>query len=212
MPSRLTIYNGALTVHLGEPPLESLDDDVPTRYLLDGVWDREGLKRCLQQGQWNHAARTAAIEYEPSITPTVGYRHAFEKPSDYVRLMGIYSDQYLQSPLTRYTDEGGYWWADDETIYVRFVSDDNQYGGDLSLWPANYTAFVEAWFAEQICTPTTYADKKAGVSDDVKKLLGAALNTDALEQPAMSPPRGSWAGSRGQRHGNDMGSRGRLTG
>ena len=211
MPTRLSLYNGALTVHLGEPPLSALTDDVPARYALDGVWDREGVRRCLQAGQWNFAARSAGIEYDPGITPQIGYAYAFEKPSDYVRTLGVFSDASLKSPYPNYDDEGAYIWSDLQTIYLRFVSDDNQYGGDLSLWPANFTAYAESFFADQIKEVVSYKDAEA-LEAKVKRLLLDAQNTDAMGQPPKRAPRGSWASARGTGHRSDLGSMGRLTG
>src|SRR5262245_50220280 len=109
--SRLSIYNGALTVYLGDGPLDALDDDVPARYALASVWDRDGLKRCLAAGQWNFAARTTRRPSEPGISPEFGYRYAFQKPEDYVRLLGIAIEPYFtpEGVLENYNDEAGYW-------------------------------------------------------------------------------------------------------
>jgi hypothetical protein len=209
---RLSLYNAALTTHLGEPPLVALTDDVPARYLLDGVWDRNGVRRCLQQGQWNFAARSAALEPDESITPTAGYRHAFPKPDDFIRTLGVHSDEYFTIPLLAYIDETAYWWSDVDTLYVRFVSDDDEYGLNFDKWPHNFTSFVEGWFALQICTPTTYADRKDGLAVEVKRLKLDAVNTDAMEQGSKQNPRGSWSSSRGASGGIERGSRGRLIG
>lgn len=210
--SRLSIYNGALTTHLGEPPLDSLDDNVPARYLLDGVWDRDGVRSCLQQGQWNFAARSAALEYEASITPTSGYQHAFEKPTDFVRTMGVHSDDRFTMPLLAYIDEAGYWWSDVDTLYVRYVSDDNSYGLNFATWPYNFTRFVEGWFALQICSAATFSDRKDSVAMEVKRLKLEAQNTDAMEQASKRNPPGSWSQSRGGGGRGERGSTSSLTG
>lgn len=213
MPSRLSIYNGALTVYLGEQPLEGLTDDVPVRYALDGVWDRDGLRRCLQLGQWNFAARSARLDYDPSITPLPGgYRYAFPKPSDFVRTMGVHSDPYFKNAFTDYIDELSMWWCDLQELYVRYVSNDAQYGLDLSKWPPNFTAFVEGWFASQVTALATYSSRRDDLQKETDKLLLRAQSTDAMEQPSKSMPRGSWSRARGGRGGGERGSSSSLIG
>ncbi|MCA9245238.1 MAG: hypothetical protein KDA32_14875, partial [Phycisphaerales bacterium] len=160
MTDRLSLYNGALTVHLGQPPLSALTDDESVRYALDNVWDRGALKTCLQKGQWNFAARSQRLEYDPSVTPDFGYQYAFAKPTDIVRLMGLCSDEYFEAPLRMYQEESGYWFTDLQQIYVRYVSNDASYGLDYSLWPENFTRFVEAFLADQIANLSTFSDKK----------------------------------------------------
>jgi hypothetical protein len=210
-PTKLTIYNGALVVHLGESPLETLTDDVPVRYLLDDVWDRGGVDTCLEQGYWNHAIRTVRLEYEPSITPEFGHQRAFEIPTDHIRTAALCSDEYFKEPFRDYQTSAGYWWCDLDQIYVRYVSNDNQYGGDFSLWPENFSRFAESWFAEQITNSATYADKKKDVAEASMKLLKKAQATDAMEQPSVPMPRGSWSRARGGGR-SDYGSRSRLIG
>lgn len=200
-----------MVVLLGQNPIDALTDDIPVRYALDNVWDRNGVNTCLSMGQWNFAARSARLEYEPSITPDFGYRFAFEKPSDFVRVMGVCSDEYFRSPLRSYTFEAGYWFCDLEQLYVRYVSNGNQYGLDFSLWPEKFTRFVEGWFALQITNLSTYSEKREPVKEDVAKLLREAHSFDAMEQPSKSMPRGSWSSSRGSSSG-DFGSRSRLIG
>lgn len=209
--TKLSIYQGAVLA-CEERKLASLTENRESRRLLDGVWDRNGLRTCLQLGQWNFATRVARIEYEPSITPEFGYRYAFEKPSDFVRTVAVCQDEHYRSPLTSYEDKTGYWWADLQPIYVQFVSDGVQYGLDYSLWPPNFERMVEHYFANQIVGRlTSNRQLRKDVKDAFDYWLLQAKNTDAMEQPAKFPPRGSWASARGGRS-TDGGSRGSLIG
>lgn len=81
MTTQLDIYNGAL-LHCGERFLASLTEQREPRRLLDRVWSSNGVKTCLEQGQWNFAMRTIQIDYDPSIAPSFGYARAFQKPND----------------------------------------------------------------------------------------------------------------------------------
>ena len=212
MTTKLSLYNGALNV-IGEPPLEALDDDVPARYALDDVWDRDAINTCLNMGQWNFAMRAVRLEYEPSITPSFGPRRAFERPDDFVRVAGICSDEYYQNPLRDYMWEGGYWYADLDQIYVRYVSNDPAYGNDYSLWPPIFTRFVETWLAFQITSRATFSEKREMAKVAMEDAQKQAASNDAMEQPSPRQPTGSWVRARSANsRQNDLGNPSRLIG
>ena len=50
----------------------------------------------------------------------------------------------------QFKDEAGFWYADLDTIYVRFVSNDATYGGDLANWPQSFINMVEGYLALKI--------------------------------------------------------------
>jgi hypothetical protein len=213
MASKLSIYQGAVLV-CEERKLASLTESRESRRMLDGVWDRNGVRTCLQLGQWNHATRVARVEHDPSLTQPFGFRYGFAKPDDFVRTVGVCHDEYYQSPLLSYEDKASHWWADITPLYVQFVSSSNDYGMDFSKWPPNFERLVEHYFALQIVGRlTSNRQLKADVKAGYDYWLLQAKNTDAMEQPAKFPPRGSWASARGGRGGGrDGGSRGSLIG
>jgi len=212
MPTRLSIYNGALSI-LGERRLASLTDDVEPRYQLDEVYDNEFIDRLLQMGQWNFAGRTIELLASPSVTPPFGYTFGFEKPEDFIRTMGVWYDEFQTNPITRYADEGAFWYCDQEVIYVQFVSNDIEFGKDLSLWPHNFTEMAEHYMAVKVAPRLTGLDFD---SDKLYALWKAALReakaVDAMESPAKFQPSGSWARSRRGGSGGDRGSRTKLIG
>jgi hypothetical protein len=122
-PTKLTLYNDALLL-CGERFLASLTEEREPRRLLDRAWDGGAVRACLEMGQWGFAMRTIQLDYDSGIQPDFGYARAFVKPTDWVLTSGLCSDEFFRSPLTRYTDEAGYWYSDLDTIYVRYVSDD----------------------------------------------------------------------------------------
>lgn len=198
MPSRLSLYNGALRI-LGERKLASLTESREPRRKLDEAWDADALKTVLQAGQWNFACRSAKLDYDPTVTIStdLGYQRAFQRPDDFVRMMGVCEDGYFQIPLTRYSFEGGFWYADLDAIYVRYVSNAAQYGADYSLWPANFTRYVEAYLAELTAMGITQsAEKKEAAAREMKHWLTEAQATDAMEQPVKFKPAGSWTRAR----------------
>jgi hypothetical protein len=217
LATQLSIYNGALLL-CKERFLATITDNVEARYLLDFVWGGEGtnagINACLERGQWNFAMRTIQQDYDPSIEPQFGYRRTFDKPSDWVLTSAIGEEEYFRVPLTRYFDEAGYWYADLDMIYVRYVSDDPNYGGNLAAWPPAFTEFVEAYFARRIIAQLTKSDEDEARLEkyEAKKLL-IAKSRAAMADPTRFTAQGAWSRSR-QRFLNrrDGGNTGNLIG
>ena len=193
MADRLSLYNGALFL-LGERKLASLTENREPRRVLDDVWAGGAVNYCLEQGLWNFATRSAMIDYDPSYTPPFGYRYRFTKPEDYVRTAAVCTDEYFESPLTRYSDEGGAWYADIQTLFVQFVSKADNYGNDLSLWPDTFTQYVESYLAFKAVKIAP--GKLDEVKKEMKRRLIDARSKDAMNQPAKFPPTGGWTRAR----------------
>jgi hypothetical protein len=131
-PTQLALYNQALRM-VGEPKLSALTDNRPERYALDSIWDEDPVKQILEEAQWTFATRTLEWNYDPSVTSDFGFKYAFTKPSNYVRSAAICSDEFFQEPITSFADENNYWFCEYETIYIKYVSDSDQFGRDY-LW------------------------------------------------------------------------------
>lgn len=213
MTTRLDRYNKTL-LELGERKLASLTENRAPRRILDEAWDDDFVNYCLESGLWNFAIRTAELTYEPSIEPDFGYQRAFARPDDFVRLAGIASDEYFSNPLTQYSDEAGYWFSDLDTIYVRYVSNDSQYGNDLSLWPSSFSRWFSIELAARTCEAITGSASKVDVLEKKsKKFLMEARSKDAMNEGASFPPAGRWVRSRrGGFSGRDRGNRNNLIG
>ena len=216
---RLKIYNGALLL-CSERALASLSEDRQPRYLLDLVWNDNGVRFCLEQAQWHFAMRASRLGYNPSISPDWGFSRAFDKPTDWISTSGIWQDEFLTTPLLQYADEVGFWFSDLDTIYVKYVSDDVTFGADYSKWPASFTDYVKAYFAGRIVYGLSGAAEKVGLIKHPQtgieaRALTNAKNRAAMTQAATFPTRGTWARARhaGQRSGwHDGGSQTRLIG
>lgn len=213
--SRLKIYNGALMLCEARS-IASLTVNEESRRLLDDVYNDDGIGYCLEQGQWGFAMRGAKFDYDTTITPQFGYSRAFQKPSDWVLTSALCGDEYYQSPVTGYVDEAGYWYADLDEIYVRYVSDDSSYGGDMSKWPQTFTEYVKHYFAWRICKkmPGGGEDRIERIRKEMERALLAAKNKNAMTGPTQFMPRGAWLEARfggasrrdgGNRHGNLIG-------
>lgn len=197
---KLRVYNGALR-RLGSRKLSDLTDSVESRRVLDDAWGSsdEVVKWALEKGEWNFAIRSAEVDYNPSVEPGFGFRRAFDKPSDFRRLASLCSDEYMRVPLvnSQYADEATYWFSDFDVLYVRYVSDDTDYGLNDAAWTETFKEFLEMKLAYEACERLTNAK---GLGDRVLRELNLAMKAakshDAMQEGAKMFPRGSWAGAR----------------
>lgn len=198
MADKLSVYNGALRL-LGERTLASLTENREPRRLLDSVWyNNEAMKFCLEAGLWNFAMRAVQLPYTPSVTPAFGYTYAFEKPEDFVRTASFCSDEFFREAILDYLDLPSYWYANSDTVYVKYVSADTDTGFDMSLWPPSFTKFVESYVANEIA-PTLVQDaaKKELLERELKDALRVAKSRDAMEE--ATKPRvfdSAWSSAR----------------
>lgn len=181
-----------------ERSLVTLTDSVESRRALDEVWNDGGVDFCLEQAQWKFAMRASQVTYNPSLEPDWGYRRGFDKPTDWMATSAVCQDEYFRVPLLGYSDEIGHWFADLDTIYVKFVSNDASYGGDLSRWPATFADFVKAHFAMKVIARLSGGnadriERVAKIEEDARR---TAKNKDAMAGPTTFPARGAWLNAR----------------
>lgn len=197
MTTKLDVFNGALLI-CGERFLASLTEAREPRRLLDHVWDVEdGVKACLEEGQWYFAMRTVQIDYDTDVEPSFGYSRGFSKPDDWVLTSALCTDEFFRNPQLRYADEAGYWYSDIDTLYVRYVSDDETYGRDLNKWPKAFQSFVEAHFASKIIHKIKNSEEERSRVLRIRKdAKSEAKNLSLMAEPTKFPAVGSWVRAR----------------
>jgi hypothetical protein len=191
MATKLGLYNGALRV-CKSARLEGLTDDVEGRYLLDDVYSGTVLF-CLEAGLWNFAQRSVEISPDDSITPSWGFSFAFLKPDDYVRLVAISDSETMYPTLGNYLDEGTYWHASCNPLFVTYISNDTTDGGlNIANWPESFTRAVEHQLALEIAPHLTSMSEGqlASMEKDADRKMRTAKALDAVNQPAQRPPPG----------------------
>ncbi len=191
---KLGLYNGALLI-LGERNLASLSEAREPRRALDDAYD-SALEYGLSRGFWNFAMRSVQIDSSASVVPTFGFNYAFTKPSDVVRTYQLGSSETFDPPLMTVVDEPNYWYANIDPLYVRYVSNDSAYGGDLSIWSETYADYIMTRLAIKTCKRITGKSPDADMFAVEKKALAIARSQDAMDEPPGFPPRGSWVRSR----------------
>ena len=210
--TQLGLYNEALRL-IGERPLALITEDRHPRRVLDAIWDDGIVDACLEQGLWNFAMRAVEIAASTTVTPAFGYTYAFDKPSDWIRTAGVASDEFFNTPLTRYMEEVGFWFADVDPLYVRYVSNDSNYGTNLDRWPQSFTKYVAAAIAADAAPTITQDEKKI---DRIIKIMlmrrVEARSKDAMNDASAFLPQGSWSSARLSGTRRDRGNRGNLIG
>lgn len=191
---KLGLYNGALLI-LGERKLSSLSEAREPRRALDDAYD-SALEYGLSRGFWNFAMRAIQADSSASVTPTFGWNYAFAKPSDFVRLYNFGSTETFDPPLMSVVDEPNYWFANVDPLYVKYVSNDNAYGGDTSIWSETYADYIMTRLAIKTCKRITGKAPDTDMFALEKKALAVARSQDAMDEPPGFPPRGTWVNSR----------------
>lgn len=195
MADRLSIYRSALS-HLGGANITSLTEDRPEKRALDAVWEG-AVNYLLEQGMWNFAIRTVELSYDEDVEPLFGFQHAFSKPDDWVRTVSISETADFCEGLRRYEDETSYWHTDPETIYLRYVSNDDAYGWNVGAWRESFSEALSSYMAFKSSLPIA-SDK--GNRNDLfglyGKLLREAKTRDAVDERVREKPPGRWTRSR----------------
>jgi len=195
--SKLSIYNGANRL-LGERKTTLTEDRAARRY-LDDAWDDGLVDACLEQGYWSFAVRSTLATADPDITPEFGYRYAFQKPDDYIKLSAFCSDEFFKNTIHGYSDEGDYFYCDLDVVYIQYVSNDSAYGNDMARWPQSFQSFMEVSLADMVKELVTGND---GKYDRIKKALkdakADARSKDLMNKPTKFAPAGSWVSARMQ--------------
>lgn len=198
--SKFNIFNGALSQHLGERALSQAEFTGNTREaarVLNQTWDDSFVEDCLEEGLWTFATRTSMFDFSPSVQPDFGYLYSYNLPTDLMRTAGFWGDELLLNPVTRYAEEAGYWFTDLPTVYISYISNDPNYGGDMSRWPSEFVRWMECYLAWRTCLRIT-GDKN--LRDELEKtqarLLTKARSKNAMQKPTMFYPDGRWVKAR----------------
>lgn len=211
--TQLGLYNEALRL-LGERQLLNLTENREPLRVLNNIWNDGALDYCLEQGLWNFATRAVQIDASTTV-PQFGYLNAFDKPNDHIRTVGVAEDEYFNVPLLRMIEETGFWFADIDPIYVRYISNAGTYGNDFSRWPKTFAKYVAAYLASEAAfTITQSPEKKQLAMAETALRLRDARSKDAMADPTGFAPQGGWSRARqGYRNSTrDRGKRNNLIG
>jgi hypothetical protein len=195
MASRLDIYNQAL-LRLGERRLATLADNRPERRSLDAVW-ADTLAYMIEAGMWNFASRTEELQASETVVPTFGYTYAFEKPEDYVRIVAIADNELLGPTLDDFLEEGDYFYAWQEPLYLQYISNDTSYGADPGKWTASFSRAFTLELAYRIAPQIgASTELQKHLYEEKDRCLKNAKTKDAVNQSMRRLPAGRLAQAR----------------
>lgn len=203
MADKLRIYKGALRL-LGPHELATLTDDRPERYQLDDAWD-DAVEHLLNQGLWNFAIRAVQLSADDDVAPLFGWDYGFSQPDDYIRTVGISDEPTFRNGFENYEVEAGKWFANIDTLYLRYVSNDAQYGLNIGAWTQAFAKCLEAYLAFETGLPMS-GDR--GNRNDLfslyEKRLTRAKTLDAFDESVKYSPQGRFVRARfSRRYGRD---------
>ena len=181
---------------LGAGDLADLSEDIASKRAIDAVWQETG-DFVLRRGMWNFAIRAVEIGHDEDVQALFGYSNAFLKPDDWVNTVSLGSDPTFMTEFEAFKDEGGYWHADADPLYVRYVSSDPQYGWNVGRWTADFAQAVAAYLAFMSNLPIS-SDR--GNRNDMfqlyEKRLAEAKIRDAVDEPVQRRKPGRLVTSR----------------
>ena len=189
MADRLSIYKGALRL-LGGGELSSLTETGAARRALDDAWTPVGTM-LLEAGLWNFAIRATELQNDEDVTPLFGYQYAVRKPDDWVRTASISDDPTFSRSYEQYEDETRYWYCNIDPLYVRYISNDEEYGWNVGAWRQHFADAFSAFLAFECGLPISQ-DK--GNRNDLhglaEKRLALAKTKDAVDERVQFKPVG----------------------
>lgn len=195
--TQLILYNGALG-KLGETKLSSTSEAREPRYALDAIYtDRDARRTLLEMGYWKFAIRTVQIAADEDTTPEFGDPFAFTKPDDWVRTYNVSASEFLEPPLESFIEEAGFWFANVDPIYVRYVSNDADYGLSFSKWPYLFVEALEWFLAKDVARAISKPkDAIDDIDEQFTRALAKALQFEAHREPPKRMPTGTLVNSR----------------
>jgi hypothetical protein len=187
------IYNDAMHC-MGLPQLISVNDDAERRVAIDAVLNTGAVEYLLENTQWHWANTSMRIDNDPGLEPEWGYRYGFNKPTDMARIAGVFSDEYMRTPIRDYTDEGDNIFCDLTTIYLHYVSEDML--TNPLLWPMYFRKLVAAYVAREAAGRPDVGGDAARAAALYEERLETARNNDAIASPPRQISNGNWTRAR----------------
>lgn len=196
--SQLGVFNKALRWLEERKALNTSESREALRYLNDEWTD--AVLFCLYAGYWNFAIRSIQITADANQAPAFGKQFCFTKPPDWTKTYQ-FADNPDYMPLLRdFEDLNNVWYANINPIYIKYLSNDPNFGLNMALWTPGFIEYLAAYLAF-VCAPRL--KMQGDITDRLEKLQLKkkleGLSQDAMDQAVGKPPYGSWVMSRAPR-------------
>jgi len=175
---KLVVYNGALAL-IGERKLASDSENRESRFRLDTLWEMGAVEFCLDMAKPHWASSIEKLD-----TPTTVVDHSLSQqhdfPSDYISIVGLYSDPKLDQEVHRYIIQGRSVLTEYETVWLRYIS--NTPVDTFTNWTPNFVQLVSAHLANQLA-PTFAAQKTEALAANFASVLNATIDLEGIKEP-----------------------------
>lgn len=192
----MSIYNDALQL-IGLPHIASVTDDSVERGTLDVALGSGLVESLLEDTGWGWATSSYKMNNNPGLAPAWGFPWVFNEPPDYLRLVGVYTDEFMNSRLQDYKHESGVFYSHWNTLYLEYVS--LTVLTSPSDWPKSFSRLVAAGLAKSACV-TLNAQPRIiqRIDTEFNVRRKRAISNDVVQLPPGKLTQGSWVSARTQ--------------
>lgn len=177
---KLALYNNALLL-IGQRSLSSLTEDREPRHLLDASYALDAIEYCLEVVEPVFARKTALIS-----SVTVSAEHDLDNvhtlPTDYISIVGVYSDAKLDQEINRYIIEGNTLACEYQSIHLRYMSSDAV--TTFTYWSPAFSRVVAAYLAREISIKLA-PDKTDAMNALLAERIQIAKEIDTEKEPQL---------------------------
>jgi len=176
---KISLYNDALLL-LGQRKLDDITEDRGSRHDLDTVYDLGAIDYCLEIVRPTFASLTAKLS-SPAVSAEHDLDSVHDLPSDFITVVGAYSDSKLDQDIGRYIIEDRTLACEYAVIYLRYTSN----GRALADWSPSFARVVSSYLAREICVkiaPNKYEQIHNLFIDRVE----AAIGLEQEKEPTRS--------------------------
>ena len=147
--SQQSVYNIALR-WLEERPvalnLGGLTEQREPVRLLNAEWTN-AVATCLYAGYWNFAVREVQATPDINRSPQFGFSFCYQKPTDWVRTFQMSANEQFDPLLRFFKDQNAVWYANVPLIYVKYISNDPNFGWNLGYWTPGFAEYLGGYLA-----------------------------------------------------------------
>lgn len=168
MASQTAICNLAI-IQVGHDTLAAVDTSTPKGRKLLAAWPIV-LDALLVEHAWGFATKRVALQ-QSATAPVWGYDHAYQLPSDYLRLLEVYPD-------SEYQVEAGQVLSNEDELSIKYIYRVTQTG----LFSALFTLALADALAVQVCYGLEgSAQKRESLGKIAARSLDQAMAKDSKE-------------------------------
>jgi hypothetical protein len=197
LSTKLDVYNQTLLT-IGSRSIATLSDNRVERRTLDAVY-APSLAFMLEAAMWPFAARSIEIDASDTVESNFGWEYVFEKPDDYVRLIKISDNENMSITLEPFDEESDYFLANATPLYIQYVSNDVNYGGDPGKWPETFATALSDEMAFRAAPQITHTPQNTRdfLLRNKRLSLINAKTKASVNQSVSRMPQGRLVTSRG---------------